>query len=226
MSAGSLRAAALAAILMAGCTAGDREPPAADEPLLPGGYRAMVDTERGDPGHFVLEREGDLVHVTTGPAGIAWRPVDSVTKGDFLAEATFTVHGAPPGYREAYGIFVGGKDIDGPDRRYTYFLVRPTGEYQLKRRVGATVDTLVDWTAHSAVQRVAEHGDAPVNILGVLTVGDEVRFMVNGAVVHRMPVDQVEPYGLAGLRVNHRLDVRVASWYLGAPPIDTPPSDR
>lgn len=221
-----LRAAALAAILLAGCTAGEHEATPAAEPLLPGGYKVVVDNDRGDPGQFVLDLEDDLVHVTTGPAGIAWRPGDAVEKGDFLAEATFTVYGAPPGYREAYGIFVGGRDVGGAERSYTYLLVRPTGEYQVRRRVGDAVDTLVDWTAASAVQRVAAHGDAPVNILGILTVGDEVRFLVNGTVVHEMPVDQARPYGLAGLRVNHRLDVRVASWYLGAPPLQTPPTDR
>ena len=187
---------------------------------------AVVDTGRGDPGHFELQREEDLTHITTGPAGIAWRPGDVVEEGDFLAEATFTAYGAPPGYREAYGIFVGGADLEGPERRYTYLLVRPTGEFQVRQRAGMEVDTLVGWTLHSAVQRVTEHGDEPVNILGILTVGDEVRFLVNGTVVHRMPVAQASPYGVAGLRVNHRLDVRVASWYLGAPPLQTPPAGR
>jgi hypothetical protein len=216
----------LATFLMVGCTAGDRAAPPADDPLLPGGYKAVVDTDRGDPGHLQLELEKDLLHVTTGPAGIAWRPGDVVERGDFLAEATFTSYGAPPGYREAYGIFVGGDDLEGPDRRYTYLLVRPTGEFQVRQRAGAAVDTPVDWTQHTAVQRVSEHGDEPVNILGILAVGDEVRFLVNGTVVHRMPTAQVNPYGIAGLRVNHRLDLRVASWYLGAPPLTTPPAGR
>lgn len=217
------RAAGLAALLTAACTAGDRAAPPPDDPLLPGGYKAVVDTDRGDPGHFLLEKEEDLLHVTTGPGGIAWRPADVVVRGDFLAEATFTTYGAPPGYREAFGVFVGGSDLEGAARRYTYLLVRPTGEFQVRQRKGAVVDTLVEWTEHTAVQRVTAHGDEPVNILGILTVADEVRFLVNGTVVHRMPVAQASPYGLAGLRVNHRLDLRVASWYLGAPPLQTPP---
>ena len=46
---------------------------------------------------------------------------------------------------------------------------------------------------------------------------------MNGTVVHRMTAEEVGPYGIAGLRVNHRLQVRVPAWYLGAPPLETVP---
>ena len=62
-----------------------------------------------------------------GPAGIAFRSGDQVLSGDFRIEATFAQFGAPVGYREAYGIFVGGRDLESPDQEYTYLLVRPTG---------------------------------------------------------------------------------------------------
>lgn len=217
----------MAALLLAGCRARERQPPpAADKDLLPGGYSAVVDTTRGDPGHFQVTQEGDLLRVTTGPAGIAWRSDDVVTEGDFLAEATFTVYGAPPGYREGYGVFVGGADLEGPDARYACVLVRPNGDALVRRRMGSEADTLMDWTPHTAVQRVTRDGDEPVNVVGIIVVGDEVRFLVNGVVVYRMAEADAQPYGAAGLCIDHRLDVRVASWYLGAPPADAPAAAR
>jgi hypothetical protein len=216
------RLALLGALLAVGCTEGRDGPPVAEEQLLPGGYEAAVDTVRGDPGMFQLTLEGDDVHIMTGPAGVAWRPGDVVEQEDFLAEATFTVSGAPPGYREAYGIFVGGRQLDGPAPRSTYLLVRPTGEFFVGQVTGDTTAALADWTSSDAVQAVRAHGDEPVNVLGILREGDEVRFLVNGTVVHTAAAATVDTHGIAGVRINHRLDVRVGSWYLGAPPLETP----
>lgn len=213
----------LLTLLAVGCSEGREPPPPATEQPLPGGYEAVVDTIRGDPGRFQLTMEGDVVHITTGPAGIAFRPDDILEGGDFLVEGTFTVSGAPPRYREGYGIFVGGHDLKGPTSGYTYLLVRPTGEFVVRRLVRAdSTETLVDWTASNAVEQVTTHGEEPVNVVGVLKEGEEVRFLVNGTVVHTMPASDVDLGGVAGVRVNHRLDVRVASWYLGVPPLETP----
>lgn len=216
------RLAFLGALLAVGCTEHRDASPVAEEHPLPGGYEASVDTIRGDPGQFELTLEGDVVHIMTGPAGVAWRPEDVVDRGDFLAEATFTVSGAPPGYREAYGIFVGGRDLDGPAPRSTYLVVRPTGEFLVGQLEGDSTATIADWTTSDAVQGVRAHGDEPVNVLGILREGEEIRFLVNGTVVHTVPASTIDTGGVAGVRINHRLDVRVASWYLGAPPLETP----
>lgn len=193
---------------------------AAAEALLPGGYETVIDTGRSDPGHFEVTQEDTYLQVATGPGGIAWRPEDTVPSGNFLAEATMTVVGAPVGYREGFGVFVGGRDLKGRGTRYTYLLVRPSGEFLIKQRRGNETEVLVDWTPQTAVQKVTDDLPAPVNVLGIMTVGDEVRFLVNGTVVHRLPTEDVRPYGIAGLRVNHRVMVRVPSWYLGAPPLE------
>jgi hypothetical protein len=139
-----------------------------------------------------------------------------------VLEATFVQYGASVGYREAFGLFVGGRDLDTPDQEYTYLLVRTSGDYLVKRRVGEVTETLVDWTPHDAVERVEEAGDEPVNTLGVAVAGDETRFLVNGVVVQSVPSPRARPYGIAGVRVNHRLDVRIDDWMLGAADDSTP----
>jgi hypothetical protein len=207
------------AISVAAC--GAREAPAAD--ASEGGavgdaarpsYTVRLDSESSDPSLYRLVEDDDGIRVETGPAGIAFRDDDVVRAGDFLAEATFVLYGAPLGYREAYGIFVGGLDLEEPDQEYTYLLIRSTGDFLVKRRIGEVTETIADWTPHDAVARVAADGDAPSNTLAVEVVGPETRFVVNGVVVHTAPTTRVRPHGIAGVRVNHRLDVRVDDWTL------------
>ncbi|KPJ84535.1 MAG: hypothetical protein AMS19_00315 [Gemmatimonas sp. SG8_23] len=175
-------------------------------------YVVRMDSESSDPAEFHLVEDDDGIRVQTGPAGIAYRPDDVVASGDMHIQATFRQYGATPGYREAFGIFVGGIDLDGPDLEYTYLLVRTTGDYLVKRRIGAITETLADWAPHPAVQRVTAEGDQPVNTLGIDVFGGQVHFVVNGDVVHVEPAGRARPHGVAGVRVNHRLDVRVDRW--------------
>jgi hypothetical protein len=53
-----------------------------------------------------------------------------------------------------------------------------------------------------------------VNTLSIDVFDGEVHFVVNGDVVHVEPLGRVRPYGIAGIRVNHRLDVRVDGWVM------------
>ena len=179
-------------------------------------YTVRLDSERSDPGDFQLVIGGEGLRILTGPAGIAYRPEDTVTNGAFHAEASFTQFSAPVGYREAYGIFVGGRELEAPDQEYTYLLVRGTGDFLIKRRLGDITEVIVDWTSHDAVARVSEDGNEPTNVLAVEVDGDEARFLVNEVVVHAMPAAQARPYGVAGLRANHRLDVAVNAWSVTA----------
>ncbi len=177
-------------------------------------YTVRLDSERSDPGQFRLARGGEGLRILTGPAGIAYRAEDVVTSGDFRVEATFVQYSAPVGYREAFGLFVGGRELDAPDHEYTYLLVRTTGDYLIKRRLGEITEVVVDWTPHDAVVRVNADGDEPTNMMAVEVVDGETRFIINGEVVHSIPASQARPYGIVGIRANHRLDVSMNEWSL------------
>lgn len=211
-------ATALVALATVSCTGSGGDDGLEGPPLFPGGYRIALDEEGAGPGRFETAETPDGIRITTGPAGIAWRPADTVTVGDFRAEALFTLVDAPVGYREGYGVFAGGRDLDGSRPTYIYLLVRGNGDYLVKRRVGETTETLLDWTRHAAVEWVASDGDDPVNRVGIEVRGGETRFLVNGTVVFRMPVAEADPYGVLGLRINHRLHLLLGEWVVGAPP--------
>ncbi len=175
-----------------------------------------LDSERDDPVDFQLTEDDAGVHIVTGPAGIAYHPEEVIDRGDFRVDATFTQFGAAVGYREAFGLFVGGRELESPDLEYTYFLVRTTGDYLVKRRVGDITEVIVDWTPHEAITRVEVEGDEPQNTLIVEVEDGQINFIVNGQLAHSMAASAARPYGVAGLRANHRLDVRVTAWSLQA----------
>lgn len=207
---------AITAMAMAACSA--EPPPATADPdsLTRAGplssYEIRLDSESSDPALFQVAEDDDGIRVQTGPAGIVYRASDALMSGDVHVQATFRQFDAPVGYREAYGIFVGGIDLANPDLEYSYLLIRPTGDYLIKRRIGSMTETLVEWTPHPSVQRVQREGDEPVNTLGIDVFDGETHFVVNGDVVHIEAASRIRPYGVAGVRVNHRLDVRVNDW--------------
>jgi len=210
------RVVAVVAIASSLACAADAPPPEATEAALAArpNYTVRLDSESSSIADFLVVEDDDGVRIQTGPAGIAYRADDVVLTGDMHVQATFLQYDAPVGYREAYGLFLGGIDLAGEDPEYTYLLVRPTGDFLVKRRIGAITETLVDWTSHPAVRTVEAEGDRPVNVLGIDVFDGETHFVVNGDVVHSAPASRVRPYGIAGIRVNHRLDVRVDRWIL------------
>ncbi len=209
-----------AALLITACEATDTtpEPNIVPEDTSPAtDYTVRLDSERSDPGQFRLARGGEGLRILTGPAGIAYRTEDAVTSGNFRVEATFVQYSATVGYREAFGIFVGGRELDAPDHEYTYLLVRTTGDYLIKRRLGEITEVVVDWTPHDAVVQVNAEGDEPTNVMAVEVIDGETRFIINSEVVHAMPASQARPYGITGIRANHRLDVSMNGWRLTTP---------
>ncbi|MDX1493968.1 MAG: hypothetical protein R3253_07925 [Longimicrobiales bacterium] len=149
-------------------------------------------------------------HITTGPAGIFWAP-DQTASGDFRLEMEVFLFD-PQGRREAFGMFAGGRDLEGPGQSYTYFLLRDGGQYIIKRRQGSEAPTVRAWTGHDAVNAYADRGDdASVrNVLAVEAQGDTVTFLVNGTEVASLPRSAVPVDGVYGIRVNHALNVHVS----------------
>lgn len=149
-------------------------------------------------------------HVTTGPAGIFYHP-DNTASGDFRAEMEVFLFD-PGQRREAFGIFLGGRDLQGSDQEYTYFLLRNGGQYIIKRREGAEAPTVRPWTGHDAILSYADRGDdaSVKNVLAVEADGDSVRFYVNGERVDEVSRSEVPVDGVFGFRVNHALNLHIS----------------
>lgn len=149
-------------------------------------------------------------HVQTGGRGAAifWQPAQSAS-GEYRLESTIHLM-KPAQHAEAFGVFVGGSDLEAEDQSYLYFLVRQNGQFLIKRRTGATTENVVGWTAHPSVPSAGTEGSTRYDL--AIEVGDRtVAFQVNGATVHSMPRSALVTDGLYGLRINHMLDTHVES---------------
>lgn len=150
-------------------------------------------------------------HITTGPAAIFWDPANRGS-GDFRVEMEVFLFD-PGRRREAFGLFVGGRELEGPNQEYTYFLLRNGGQFIVKRREGTGAPTVRPWTDHDAVKAFADRpeGESSVrNVLAVEARGDVVRFLVNGDEVASLSRSEVPVDGVYGMRINHALNVHVS----------------
>lgn len=172
------------------------------------GWEARLDFEADIDSVLGFMNMGSGVHVTTTGAGFAifWQP-ESMAEGDFSISATFTQM-ERSGHANAYGMFLGGSDLQGPNQQYTYFMLRQGGEFLIKKRMGEDLPTLVDWTANDAVNDLNDQGSS-MNTLTVEASGDTVRFLVNGTEVSSQPRSDVDTDGTTGLRVTHLLNMHI-----------------
>lgn len=185
------------------------EAAASAQEAWPSGWSSRTDDGDTSRSAVRLEPAEDGVRVRPGPRAIYWRPGDTAA-GEYRVAATFEqVERAPA--PESYGLLVGGRDLEGSGQDYLYFLVRQTGEYLVKHRAGDETHDLVSWTGHPAVRSLEDGSPPLVNELAVESGPERVRFLVNGTPVDSLDrAPQLETDGLVGVRVNHRLDVRVA----------------
>ena len=147
-------------------------------------------------------------HITTGPAAILYDPANTAS-GTFRVQSTIFLFDPGQRHREAYGIFFGGRSLDGAEQSYVYFLIRDTGEFLLKRRTGASTSVIRDWTASPAIMKHPGGGEQAKNVLAIAVGTNDVTFMVNGQTVATVPRSEVQTDGIVGLRVNHALNLHV-----------------
>ncbi len=162
--------------------------------------------EEGSDIRFVAMTPG--WHITTGPRAIYYHPA-STAEGSFTARASIYLF--PPGERnEAFGLFIGGVDLDRDTQQYLYFLIRRSGEFLIKRRAGADTEVVREWAAHEAINPYTKETKGTVNnILAVRAGADSVSFLVNDVEVASLPRSEVEVDGIVGLRINHALNLHV-----------------
>jgi len=153
------------------------------------GWQGAVDARDAARGRTVrdakLAKEGDGLHVTTGPAAIYWNPANTA-QGDYTVKATFT----EPKYMNLndhphpYGIFIGGNDLGTDHQSLLYceaygngtFIVRGFGpaSFRMNGREGES---------NAAVRRAAAPGQPVTQDIALSVKGDKVACLINGTVV-------------------------------------------
>jgi hypothetical protein len=186
------------------------------------GWTGKVDANEAKQGNTLqnakLAKEGDALHVTTGPATTYWNPANKAT-GNYTVKATFTepkfmnLNSHP----HPYGIVIAGNDLDGDSQSYLYcaaygngnFIVRGFGPepFQVNGRRGE---------ANDAVHKAAGKDQPVTQEIAVSVKGDKVECAINGTVVGSYPkADLVaagklkSTDGVWGIRFAHNTDATV-----------------
>jgi len=190
----------------------DPDRPVAGGGAIPAGWHVRTEPNRqtGQPAsleNVKFATMGDGLHTTVGPAAIYWRDRDTIS-GTYHVVANMSQM-KNPAHPEAFGIFIGGKNLADSGQTYTYFLVRPIdGMYSIRRRTAYMTrpTAIVEWTASDAVTKADANGSA-MNELSIQVQGGKAKFMVNGKEVYTGDAANLDVNGVVGYRVNHNLDV-------------------
>ena len=179
---------------------------------VPEGWMMRVDksTSASDPdapGPVKFMTMGSTLHAVNPQAAVYWNPANT-TAGNYSLKGTFTLV-KPSSHPNYYGLVFGGRDLEGPNQSYVYFLVAQDGTWLIKRRNGdaSTLD-VAPKMANAAVKQPDASGKS-TNALEVKVMGDKLEYLVNGTTVHSMPKAGLTTDGIYGIRVNHQLEVLI-----------------
>ena len=165
-----------------------------------------------------LEKEGNGLHVVTGPAVTYWDPKNKAT-GDYTVKATFTEpkYMSLNNHPHPYGIVIAGNDLGTDQQSYLYcaaygngnFIVRGFGPapFQLNGPRGA---------ADAAVNKAAGQGQPVTQEIAVSVKGDKIECAINNKVVASYNKSDVvsegklkSTDGIYGLRFAHNTEAIV-----------------
>ncbi len=166
--------------------------------------------------------EGSGFRLTTGAAGLYWNPAN-VGKGDYSVKATFNEPKQPYNHAHPYGVFIGGKGLDGDQPQALYCSAARNGNYIVRGFSGGKPFAIVQKPVpHEAVKKAAGP-EAPVtNEVALRVAGDKVECTVNGTSVWSATKADVtgagkldSTDGITGIRVSHNSDAIVTNFAVG-----------
>jgi len=187
------------------------------------GWMGQIDAREAERGSTLddasLAREGDGMHVTTGPAVVYWNP-ENVAMGDYTVSATFH----EPEYMNLnnhphpYGLVIAGNDMGTGGQRYLYcaaygngnFIVRGFGPeaFQMNGRRGEKNDV---------VHVAAGPGEPVTQEISMSVRGGNVECAVNGVTVASYSHSEVvmdgrlgSTDGMWGIRFGHNTEAVVS----------------
>jgi len=168
-----------------------------------------------------LAKEGNALHVTTGPAIAYWNPANKAT-GNYTVKATFTEkqYMNLNDHPHPYGIMIAGNDLGTDQMTYLYCaaygngtaIVRGFGPapFQLNGRRGE---------ANEAIHKASAKGEPVTQEIAVSVKGDKVECAVNGTVVGSYDKAAVVGAGKAkstdgvyGIRFGHNTEAIVTGF--------------
>ena len=170
--------------------------------------------------NFVVMRPG--WHVYAGPGGLLWDP-GRFASGNYAVKSTIYLF--PEGDPERsgstqvdspYGLFLGGRDLEGDGSEYVSFQIDNAGRFRIARHTGDEVQELAPWTAHDDVAVLNEPATSPAeNVLEVDVRGEQTIFYTNGEAVADLPSEELDLGGSIGLVAGKGLSLHITEIVIG-----------
>lgn len=164
-----------------------------------------------------LSREGDSLHVTTGPAVTYWNPANRAS-GDYTVKATFT----EPSFMNLndhphpYGIIIAGDDLGTAQESYLYCAAYGNGSFIVRGFGPKPFHMNGRGKTNAAVHKAAGVGQPVTQEIALSVKGGRVECAINGSVVASYDKSAVvvrgklkSTDGIYGLRAAHNIDVVV-----------------
>ena len=129
-------------------------------------------------------KEGDAIHVVTGPAVTYWNPANKAS-GDYTVKATFK----EPKYMNLnthphpYGIVIGGNDLGTDQQSYLYCAAYGDGRFIVRGFGPAPFQMNGRGAADPAVNKAAAVGEPVTQDIAISVRGDKVECSINNKVV-------------------------------------------
>jgi len=131
-----------------------------------------------------LTKDGDALHVTTGPAVAYWNP-ENTAGGNYTVKATFkearymnlNTHPHP------YGIFIAGNDMGTDRQSYLYCAAYGNGTFIVRGFGPAPFQMNGRGSSNSAVNRASGPGEPVTQEIALSAKGNKVECAINGTVV-------------------------------------------
>jgi hypothetical protein len=217
--------AALGMTLPAAMAQGDPDKVIPGGGIFVQGWTGKIDASSAGQGRVLndakLAQEGNVLHVTTGPAASFWNPANKAS-GDYTVKGTFT----EPKYMNlnshphSYGIFIGGNDLGTDQQSLLYcaaygngtFIVRGFGPapFQMNGRMGG---------GNPAVHKAAAQNEPVTQEIALTVKGGRAECSINGTVVAGYDkAELVAPGklkstdGVYGLRFTHNVEATITGF--------------
>jgi hypothetical protein len=157
------------------------------------GWTGKIDAQEERAGRTLndakLAKDGNALHVTTGPGVVYWNPANKAT-GDYTVKATFTEDKfmGLNDHPHPYGIMIAGIDLGTDQQSLLYCAAYGTGTFIVRgfgpapfRMNGGRGET------NDAVHKAAGVGQPVTQEIAVSVKGDKVECAINGKVVEPTP---------------------------------------
>lgn len=186
------------------------------------GWSGKIDASEEKSGQVLnnskLAKDGDALHVTTGPAVAYWNPANTAS-GDYTVKATFKEpkYMALNSHPHPYGIVIGGNDMGTDQQSYLYCAAYGSGSF-IVRGFGPAAFQLNGRGAPSpAVHKAAAVGEPVSQEIAMSVKGDKVECAINGTVVGSYDKSAVvsagklkSTNGVYGIRFAHNTEATVS----------------